>query len=388
MTMRQLIWMPVLLALAGCGTVADPFSWFDSTEVVEPSPLVDLQNQVQPQQIWSRDIGAGTDEQSLNLSPRVVGDTVYVADAEGRVQALDAASGATRWQVDLDLPLSGGPGAGDGMVLIGTSDADVVALNVVDGSERWRVRVSSEVLSAPGAANGVVVVHTVDGKVFGLESTTGSERWRYEREVPVLTLRGSSSPVLAGGVAVVGMAGGKLVALRLANGSLVWDANVAVPTGRSELERLADIDGDPLILRGGVFAATYQGNVAALEQRGGRVAWQRKMSSYSGMAADGDGLYVADEEGVVWGLELRSGAVRWSQKALANRRLSNTAALGGLVVVGDFEGYLHWLDNKDGSLVARTRLGSEPITTGLQVVDGVLYVQGDGGQLAAVRLPR
>ncbi|MDJ0739074.1 MAG: outer membrane protein assembly factor BamB [Gammaproteobacteria bacterium] len=386
--MRQLIWMPVLLALAGCGTVADPFSWFDSTEVVEPSPLVDLQNQVQPQQIWSRDIGAGTDEQSLNLSPRVVGDTVYVADAEGRVQALDAASGATRWQVDLDLPLSGGPGAGDGMVLIGTSDADVVALNVVDGSERWRVRVSSEVLSAPGAANGVVVVHTVDGKVFGLESTTGSERWRYEREVPVLTLRGSSSPVLAGGVAVVGMAGGKLVALRLANGSLVWDANVAVPTGRSELERLADIDGDPLILRGGVFAATYQGNVAALEQRGGRVAWQRKMSSYSGMAADGDGLYVADEEGVVWGLELRSGAVRWSQKALANRRLSNTAALGGLVVVGDFEGYLHWLDNKDGSLVARTRLGSEPITTGLQVVDGVLYVQGDGGQLAAVRLPR
>ena len=154
------------------------------------------------------------------------------------------------------------------------------------------------------------------------------------------------------------------------------------------LERLADIDGDPLVFGGGVFAATYQGNVAAVEQRSGRIAWRRQMSSYAGMAADREGLYVADADGVVWGLDIRGGNVVWKQEALTHRNLSNVATLGGLVVVGDFEGYLHWLDRRDGSMIARTRVGRAPITTGLQAVDGVLYVQSDGGDLAAVRLPQ
>ena len=355
--MRSLGWMLAVALLSGCGTL-DPLAWLDRTEVVEPSPLVDLDNKVQPQTLWSRDVGAGTDEQRLNLAPRVVGDTVYVADAEGTVRALATDSGAEPWATDLDAPLSGGPGTGDGLVLLGTIDGEVIALSADSGEERWRGRVTSEVLSAPAAAAGVVVVHTVDGKLFGLESTNGNERWRYEREVPTLTLRGSGSPVAAGGAVVVGMPGGKLVALRADNGNLLWDANVMVPAGRSELERLADIDGDPLVFGGGVFAATYQGNVAAIEQSSGRTAWRRKMSSYSGMAADREGLYVADADGVVWGLDIRSGDVRWKQEALTNRNLSNTAALGGLVVVGDFDGYLHWLDRRDGSMVARTRIGS------------------------------
>ena len=150
---------------------------------------------------------------------------------------------------------------------------------------------------------------------------------------------------------------------------------------------MADIDGEPIVLGGGIFVATYQGEVAAIEERSGRVAWRRALSSYSRMAADPRGLYVSDAEGVVWGIELQSGAARWSQEALKHRRLSNVVILGDLLVVGDFEGYLHWLDRSDGSLVARTRLGSDPITNGLQVVDGILYALGDGGELAAVRLP-
>ncbi len=388
MMQRLYLWIALLpLLLSGCGTVGDPTTWLKSADVVEPAPLIDLDNEVRPRVLWSRDVGSGTDEQWLDLRPRVVGGTVFVADGDGDVQALAAETGSRRWSVDLDVPISGGPGAGEGLVLLGTSDAEVIALDQQSGEERWRARVSSEVLSVPAAAQGVVVVHTVDGKLFGLESTNGNQRWMYERKVPVLTLRGSGSPVIAGGAAFVGMAGGKLIALRIDNGNLLWDLNVTVPSGRSELERLADIDGDPIVKGGGVFVATYQGNVAAIEQRSGRLAWRRKISAYSGMAAGRKGLYVADAEGVVWGLDPRNGSARWSQDGMKNRKLSNVAELGGLVVVGDFEGYLHWLDSADGRLIARTRVGSDPITTGLQVVDGVLYVLGDGGELAALQLP-
>ena len=383
---RALVFLSIAL-LGGCGTFADPTEWFSDSEAENIAELQELSNQIQPQRLWSRDVGVGTDERRLGLEPRVAAGTVYVADAEGQVQALDAGSGRTRWEVELDLPVSGGPGVGSGKVLLGTIDGDVIALNTENGEERWRTRLTSEVLSVPAVSSSTVVVHTVDGKLFGLEATDGSERWRYEREVPSLTLRGTGSPVISGGAVYVGMAGGRLVALRLDNGGLIWDASITVPGGRSELERLADIDGDPLVLGGGVFVATYQGEVGAVEQRSGRLAWRRKMSSYNRMGADLQGLYVSDDDGVVWGLDIRSGSAVWSQDVLKNRKLSNVAVLRGYVVVGDFEGYLHWMDRNDGSLVARTRVGSEPITTGLKVIDDVLYVLGDGGDLAAVQLP-
>lgn len=381
------IGLTILAALlGGCGTAADPTEWFSEPSTEVASELVELDAEIKPRVLWSRDIGAGTDEQLLNLQPRILGDKVYVADAEGRVQALNAEDGRTRWDVDLELPVSGGPGAGDGLVLVGTSDAEVIALSADSGEERWRTRVTSEVLSVPAIGNGVVVVHTVDGKLFGLEATNGNERWRYEREVPVLTLRGTGSPVISGGIVYVGMAGGKMIALRLDNGNLVWDVNVTVPSGRSELQRLADIDGDPLVFGGGVFVATFQGEVAAIEQRRGRIAWRRKVSSYRRMAIDAEGLFVADDEGLVWALSARTGDAVWSQDSLKFRKLSSVGVLGDYVVVGDFEGYLHWIRRTNGKLVARNRVGSEPITTGLQVVGDVLYVQGDGGDLAALRL--
>lgn len=387
MRYRFALLLPVAL-LAGCGTVADPTEWFDDEPADAPSSLVELTNRFQPLRIWSRDIGAGTDEQLLNLRPMVAGGVVFAADADGRVQALDAANGQIRWSVDLDLPISGGPGFGEGMVMVGTRDGELVAMNAQDGAVRWTRQLTSEILSVPAARDGVVIVHTIDGKLFGLEATNGNERWRYEREVPVLTLRGAGSPVLSNGAAFVGLSGGKLVALRIDNGGLLWDVNVTVPSGRSELERMADIDGDPLVFGGGVFVATYQGEVAAIEQRSGRQAWQRRLSVYSGMASDGQKLYLSDADGVVWALDVRSGAAVWSQDVLKNRRLSDAVVLDDYVVVGDFEGYLHWIDRSDGELAARTRVGGAPITKGITVVDDVLYVQGDDGELAALTLPR
>lgn len=388
MVILRLLPFMAAVVLSGCGTFADPTEWFDDDGAAAPTPLADLEARFQPIELWSRDIGSGTDEQRLNLQPILAEGKLFAADSDGKVLALDAASGKTIWSVDLDMPVSGGPGVGDNLVLVGTSEGNVVALGAETGERRWTAQLTSEILSVPKVQAGVVVVQSADGKLFGLEVTNGNERWRYEREVPVLTLRGTGSPALVDGIAYAGMAGGRLIALRIDNGGLVWDTSVTVPSGRSELERLADIDGDPLVMGGGVFVATFQGEVAAIEQRSGRVAWRRKLSAYRAMGTDGRHLYLSDAEGVIWAIDAQSGSALWSQDAFKLRRLSDAVVQGNYVVLGDFAGYLHWVDRASGEVHARSRVGSAPITTGLQVVNGLLFVQGDGGEMAALRLPR
>lgn len=375
--------LAALLLLAGCSTVTD---WISPAEVDPPAELKEITPKVRAETLWSRDLGAGSDDKRLHLVPRYLDGRLYVAGADGEVTALDAASGRVLWQVDLEAPLSGGPGAGQGLVVVGTLDAEVIALSLEDGSLRWRAPVSSEVLSTPAVAGDRVVVRTIDGKVQGLDLADGKEIWRYERQIPVLTLRGTSDPVVSGDHVICGMAGGKLLNLDLRTGAVIWDVTVSVPSGRSELERLADIDGNPLVLDGLIYVATYQGEVAALEEASGEVLWRRKFSSYSGMAADRYNVYAADADGLVWALDADNGAARWRQEALRNRRLSDVAVLDDSVAVGDFEGYVHLLATADGALVGRTRVGSDPITRGVLVADGVLYVMGDGGELAALRL--
>jgi len=371
------------LLISGCG------SWFGGSTVNPPAdlPVLDKARLLDPEILWTRDIGSGSDDQFLQLRPWIDADRVYVANHSGEVQALDAANGQAVWSVDTDLRISGGPGVGAGLVLLGSSDAELLALDQSSGEERWRIRVSSEVLSVPIAAIDTVVVHTNDGKLLGLDVATGAERWRYEREVPVLTLRGSSSPVIDGGMVYCGLAGGKLLALDLSSGDPVWETAVTVPSGRSELERLADIDGDPVLYGATVYVATYQGAVAAIAGLSGNTLWTRELSSYSGLAADWRQVYASDDQGHVWALDGDTGAARWRQESLYNRKLSSPAVIGDYVVVGDFDGYLHWMSVDDGNFIARTRVGSRPITTGPRVVNDVMYVLGDGGDLAAMRAP-
>ena len=371
-----------LVSLGGCTTVTD---WIAPAVIDPPAELQEIQERVAAQSVWSRSLG-GTDEQRLNLVPEYSQGRLYVADADGTVSALDAQTGRSLWSVELDAPLSGGPGVGEGLVLLGTTDAEVIALSQADGSERWRARVSSEVLSTPVAAFGRVVARTIDGKVFGLDAATGEHKWRYEREIPILTLRGTGSPVISGSSVLCGMSGGRLLALDIESGDVVWDAIVAVPSGRTELERLADIDGDPLLMDGIAYVATYQGEVAAVGEHSGSLLWRRKFSSYAGMAADRYQVYASDADGFVWALDADNGSAGWRQEALRNRQLSDVATVGGLVAVGDFEGYVHFLSAEDGSLVGRTRVGSDPITKGMLVAEGLLFVLGDGGKLEALRL--
>lgn len=380
--------IPAVLAflLTGCGTFADPTTWFDSPDPAkEPAELVDVTNQIQPVQLWSIDIGAGSEEQA-NLRPAVANGRVYVVDADGLVQALDAESSRVVWRVEKDLPAMAGPGVGEGLVLLGTSEAQVVALEQDTGEERWRTDVSSEILAVPAAADGMVVVHTIDGSLFGLDAKTGEQRWRYDRKVPVLTLRGSSSPVIDNGIVYCGLAGGKLVALTLGEGTLDWEENVSLPTGRSDLERMTDIDVDPVIYTSTIFVSSYQGRVAALGKASGKMFWTRDMSAYTNLAVNWQLLYVSDENGHVWALDPDTGAAKWRQQELNNRKLSAPAIVGDYVVVGDYEGYLHWMSTDDGSIVARTRVGSKPIAAPPVVANETLYVLGSAGDLAAIRL--
>ena len=372
--------------VAGCGTVADPTTYFGGSSVEKPAELLPVANAVDVVTLWSVDVGKGVGKQRLNLVPKPVGGRVYAADARGHVMALDATTGQNLWSKDTSRELTAGPGYGDGLVLVGTGDGEVVALDAESGAEKWVARVSSEVLAVPAAARGVVVVHSIDGRIAGLDAATGKPRWQYERSSSGLGLRGSSSPVISGPKVITGMTGGRLVALDLERGLPVWEATVTAPTGRSELERVHDIIGDPLIYQGAVFVGTYQGEIAGLLEETGQIAWRRKASTHSGLTADARALYFTDDADNVWSAEPRDGAALWKQDKLRARRLSAPAVVDGYAVVGDLDGYVHWLSTQDGSIVARTRVGSSPISAQPHVVDGVLYVLGDAGNLAAIRV--
>jgi outer membrane protein assembly factor BamB len=385
MAIRRIYPALLALALAGCGG-ADFTSWLGSYSKEKPAELVPLTNAVGVTTVWSTDIGAGAGGRGANLRARVDGSVVYAADYKGRVTAVDAGTGREIWKVDVDEEITGGPGSGEGLVLVGTVDGDVIALDAATGAKRWSSRVSSEVLSTPAAAAGVVVVHSLDGRLAGLDAADGKPRWQYERVASGLGLRGSSSPVVSGSTAICGLSGGKLVAIELATGFPVWETTITLPAGRTELERVVDILGDPLLLSGQVIVGTYQGEVAALYESSGQVAWRRKVSSYNGLATDGAALYLTDDQNLVWSLDSRDGAALWKQDALRGRKLSGPAVSGGLVATGDFEGYVHWLSPQDGALVGRTRVGSAPIRAQPVAAGGTLFVLGDDGDLAALRV--
>lgn len=385
--MKHILIIGLSALLAGCGSFADPREWVSASDPSrEPADLVDVVNQIKPDEVWSVDIGTGSSQYG-KLRPVIAEGTLYVADAEGRIQALDASTGKRIWQVESDLPAAAGPGVGDELLVIGTSEAQAVAFDRNTGAELWRADVSGEVLAAPAVAYGMVVVHTVDGKLYGLDALNGSRQWLYDREVPVLTLRGSSSPVINGGVVYCGFAGGKLVALSLDTGVVEWETIISIPSGRSDLERMTDIDGDPAVYNGTVYVGSYQGDVAAVGEGSGSIFWNHKVSSYNDLTVNWQHLLVSDEFGHVWALDPDTGAAKWRQQQLTNRKLTAAVTFGDFAVVGDLDGYLHWLSVDDGSFVARTRVSGEAIVATPLVEGDTLYVLDSGGDLTAVRLP-
>jgi outer membrane protein assembly factor BamB len=366
----------VALVLAACG---------DKGPVREPAELTRIdQPEVKPRVLWDRSPSAGAGELQAQLRLAVEPDLVVTADVEGEVHALDPATGRERWRAETDARVIAGPSVTGSLVLLGTLDAEVIALKRADGTPAWRVPVSSEVLAAPVGEGNVIVVRCGDGKVFGLSAETGARVWSFDRAVPPLTLRGLSAPLIYGNMVYVGLDNGRAVALRLDNGEVLWEQVVAAPSGRSELERIVDVDANLLITDSGVYAVSFGGELAAVGVEDGRVAWRRPVKSYSGMTLVGTTVVVSDEEGLVWALDATTGAAAWKQEGLKYRKLSPPATVGEHIVVADFEGYLHWLSPKDGRIVGRVRAVDEPVTAQLVARDQVVYVLAADGDVAAV----
>jgi outer membrane protein assembly factor BamB len=392
--MRRLLLLLLSLNLAGCAafdSMGDAFSGI--TDFIQggednadpPRALEELHAEIEINTLWNESIGVGADGQTLKLVPAIDENKIFAADREGVVQARNAATGSLLWEVDTDLHFAGGPGLGAGTVVLGTSDAEVIALNSENGAVLWKSAVASEVLSVPVIANGIVVVRTTDGAVIAFNEKTGAKLWHYEIGVPALSLRGTGAPIVVGENLIDGYDNGKLIALQLSNGKTVWETPIAMPKGRSEIERLVDLDVDPIEAGGVIFIASYHGGVAAVQATDGEGLWRNEtISSYSGLSNDFRYLYLSDTQSHVWQLEQRSGASLWKQQDLHQRGLTAPAVYSNYVVVGDYEGYVHWLSSTDGRQLGRVQVANSPIAVKPIVVAGVVYVYAQDGTLAAL----
>jgi outer membrane protein assembly factor BamB len=368
--------------LAGCSTVK---GWFsdDDFDPREPVELQKINEQVKLKSRWSRGVGDGQGEGLYKINPLLVGDSIYVASAEGRVASVDPESGRLRWKTDLDLALSGGVGHHGDSIFVGASEGLVMRLSADSGAELWRATVSGEVLSAPQGDGRYVVAQTYDGKLMGFDYETGETRWTYTSDVPVLTLRGTGTPMILGDNAIAGFADGKVVAVNLRSGNVAWEARVAIPQGRSEIERIVDIDGSMALQGSELYVASYQGRVAAIDTRSGRRLWQRNVSSVSGVGVGFGNVYVADDDGTVSAFLRNGQGVRWQNIDLGFRELSRPTPVNSYVAVVDFEGYLHLLSQVDGEIVGRTKVDSSGARADMIARGNRLFIYANDGKLKA-----
>ncbi|MCY1209501.1 Outer membrane protein assembly factor BamB [compost metagenome] len=358
----------------------------NSKKELPPAELPDFTEEVSLNKGWSRSIGDGQGETYNLLVPAVDGDTIYASDVNGEVMALDRFNGDVIWKQDLELPVSGAVGVGYGLVMVGTLKGEIVALDATNGEERWRARVNGEVLAPPANNGDVVVVQTQNDTLLGFDAATGNQLWIYENTPAVLTLRGTGAPIVTNNLAVAGLSTGKVLALDIRRGIPVWEQRVAVPQGRSELDRVVDIDGGLLLSGGTLYVATYQGRVAALDLESGRVLWQRDASSYAGVAQGFGNVYVSLANGTVEGVDERSASALWSNDALARRQLSAPEVFSSYVAVGDFEGYLHLLSQVDGHFVGRVKIDGDGLRARPLVVGEWMYAYGNGGKLVGLTI--
>jgi outer membrane protein assembly factor BamB len=376
-----LTFLLAVLLVQGCSWIR---SWGDP-EPGDPAPLVEFESSVQVRKIWSTSIGDGMGKQGLSMGPRFSSGILYVADHEGVLVAVDAESGRKIWDLKTKQAFSGGPGLDNDNIYMGTIDGRVIAYDRNGGAELWNSQVSSEVLSPPAAGDGIVVVRCIDGRVFGLDAVNGRRLWIHDHSVPLLTLRGNPDLLIRGGVAFVGYDDGSVTSLRVSDGTVIWSATIASQDGRTELERLADVGQQMMLVASDLIVSSYKSRVVSLAADSGRLLWFKDISSATGVQVDRTNLAVSEKNGDLWMLDRRNGSTIWKLDQMTNRGLTRPAFYGNYVVVGDKEGYLHWLDQEIGSFVARVRAGKKGFAAAPLTVGTTLYALTQKGELIAYR---
>lgn len=373
--------------LSGCSTIK---GWFgkdkDDGKPTEPAELVDFTPTATVSKLWSANAGKGEERLGVRQGPAVADGRVYAAAIEGGVRAFDLQTGSTVWQYESESRLSGGPGAGEGLVVVGSLDGEVIALDAATGAEKWQAKVPNEVIAAPAIGQGLVLVRSNDGRVSAFDAANGERRWFSNHDLPSLTVRGNAPVTLGPGVAFVGNDDGTLSAMGLSDGRPLWNQVVGVPDGRTELERMADADGPAELDGTTVFATSFKKETVAIDGPSGRPLWTRDNGGPGGLGMASGSVVVSDPAGTVWALDKASGAPLWSHPGLARRSLTAPTIQGDYAVVGDYDGYLHWLRLDNGEAAARERVGGKALRAKPVVADGILVVQNVEGELSAFRL--
>ncbi|MGB0468052.1 MAG: outer membrane protein assembly factor BamB [Pontibacterium sp.] len=380
MLVRGMALAGLSLVISGCGF------WADSEEEIQPNPLPSFTEEKTVDVIWSADIGVGLGEKYHQFVPAISGDQVFATDNNGRIQAFSRLDGHSLWTTELNVRLSGGVGAGFGALAVASESGEVIALNGKDGKELWRAPVSTEVVSVPQLNRDLVVAQLINGKLVAFDRVTGERRWTYDSLIPRLTLRGTSTPIVTQDVTLAGFASGKIAAISNDNGRVLWERRVAVAQGRSELERMVDIDGRPLLVGNRLFVTSYQGRLVAMDPRKAQIIWSQNVSSYRGLAAGFGNVYVSEAGDAVQAFDQSSSASVWRQDALKNRAITSPAVLSNAVAVADAQGYIHFMSQVDGHFIARYQVDSKGVYGDMKVVDNVLYTLANSGRLVALQL--
>jgi outer membrane protein assembly factor BamB len=368
-------WLLLAIVVAGCA---------GKNDITEPpAPLVEFDRTLDVRKLWSGKVGGGSERLRLGLRPATDGARIFAGAHDGQVAAFDALTGRKVWAIKTELPLAAGPGFGGDVLAFGTTDGDLIAIDATTGAERWRQPIGSEVLAAPAVGPRVIAVRTVDGRLRGFSVEDGRTLWTVEQNLPALTIRGNTAPRVVGDVVVSGFNNGRVGAYALNDGEQVWEVAIANPAGRSELERLVDVGSGLQVVGNQAFVAGYHGRAVGIDVSTGVVIWQQDMSSYAGLGADFLNVYVTNDVDTVVALDKDAGTQVWRQEALRLRDVTAPTRFGNAVVVGDYEGYLHWLDVGDGRFLAREKAAGDRICSAPLSVGDNVYVQGDDGTIAA-----
>ena len=392
MQLRKLL-VPGLISL----TLLSGCSLFSGEEdIVQMSPLPTVENQFEPEKSWSTSVGSGIGDFYSNLHPAWQDGNIYAADRRGTVKAVNADDGKEVWSIDLagktnfyssNQPalLSGGVTVEGAHLYVGSEKAQVYALNTSDGSIAWQSKAAGEVLSRPVVSDGLVLVHTGNGQLQAFDEADGSVKWTVNLDMPALSLRGESAPAVAFGAAIVGGDNGRVSAVMLKQGQLIWQQRISQATGSTEIDRLSDVDTTPVVVNGVVYALAYNGNLTALDLRSGQVMWKRELGSVSDFIVDANRIFLVDQTDRVIALNADGGVTLWTQSDLLHRNLTSAVLYNGYLVVGDSEGYMHWLNADDGRFVAQQKVDGSGFQTEPVVASDKLLIQAKDGTLYAIK---